>query len=290
MSQINFKAKVGEQSFDVSGNVDDIIGHLKMQLEKQMQNLQTPIPAIFQRWIYQGRILNNDHLLSQSGLKEGHTVIVMRTNTPSAIPPRQSKLPEGISDIIDEEEIIKKISALDTSVSDTSVSTNVPLSSLSSLEVSSNAFDQAMLKIFQNSTAEVKSAINLLQKIAENIMNQPHEEKYRKISGENKSFREKLGRLIGCSEIMISLGFTLIDGDWILYPTASAWDNLVDCKNKLSKFALKLEKMEIDSSAQVRLLILQQLYQNLNAKVSFVFHENLLIMTESFRSLWSLKT
>lgn len=103
-------------------------------------------------------------------------------------------------------------------------------------------FDKSMEKLLSNSEDVVFNAVGLLFKILNNIVLHPMEEKYRKIKSSNASFSAKIHTVKGGTDCMRSVGFTEVNGEWILYPSAEGWDLLVSCKNKLEIFHGKLTK------------------------------------------------
>jgi hypothetical protein len=68
------------------------------------------------------------------------------------------------------------------------------------------------------------------------------EEKYRRLSRTNAAFSKKVGSLKGGSNCMMALGFSLEGDEWVLTPSAQAWENLMACKGKLERFAHKLNQ------------------------------------------------
>ena len=81
-----------------------------------------------------------------------------------------------------------------------------------------------------------------------NIISNPHNDKYRKISKTNKTFSQKVQAVTGGEELMRSLNFQTVGDDYILQPSMQAWDNLIASKTKLDKFALKLQQQSSSSS------------------------------------------
>jgi len=82
-----------------------------------------------------------------------------------------------------------------------------------------------------------------------NIISNPHNDKYRKISKTNKTFSQKVQAVRGGEELMRSLSFQTVGDDYILQPSAAAWDNLIASKTKLDRFAQKLQQQSSSSSS-----------------------------------------
>jgi hypothetical protein len=98
-----------------------------------------------------------------------------------------------------------------------------------------------MFQLLENPDENIiLNAVTLLLKIISNILSNPNEEKYRKISKVNAAFSKRLGALTGGSSCMEALGFILQGDDWVLVPSGEAWENLLACKKKLEKFSEKL--------------------------------------------------
>jgi len=98
------------------------------------------------------------------------------------------------------------------------------------------AFDQGMLELLSNPESAAKEAVILLLKVITNIVDHPMEEKYRKLKSSNAAFSKKIGSLRGGSACMIAVGFLLVGEEWVLQPSAEAWDVLLACQAKLDRF------------------------------------------------------
>lgn len=105
-------------------------------------------------------------------------------------------------------------------------------------------FDNAMSMLLLNSEEIVLNAVGLLLKVLNNIVAHPMEEKYRKIKTTNAAFSSKVQSIPGGAECMRAAGFTEVNGEWVLFPSAQGWDLLVACKSKLELFLGKLEKLQ----------------------------------------------
>ena len=218
---MNIKAKIGEVTHTISVENDSTpISELKLSLE----NL-TQIPSASQKWIYQGRILNEKSTIKECNLQNDSCVIVIKTATaqPIASPPTQ--VPSN------------------SSQQQTYTSPFQP-----PVQVSTVLFDQSMHLLLNNPEETVDEAVTLLVKICNNIITNPNEEKYRKVNNTNAIFTKKIGTIDGGLQCMEGIGFQLIGSDWILQPSELAWEVLLKCKSKLDAFLVRLKQFKQQES------------------------------------------
>jgi ubiquilin len=111
-------------------------------------------------------------------------------------------------------------------------------------------FDQAMGSYLNRNPNEenVKNCLSTISKILSNIIDHPHEEKYRRIKNTNQHFHKKVGSQEGSQQLLQSLGFQLQGEEWILHPNAETWNTIVTCQQKLTKFLEKLKSTPTTSS------------------------------------------
>jgi hypothetical protein len=178
-------------------------------------------PRAQQKWIYKGRILGDDVSIRDAGIGEGDTVIIMKTAAAT-----QTSSSAGVS----------------RSAPSLGVGMAPPMSMSQPMRVSTERFDAAMLELLQNPDIAVQGAVGILLKIVANVGMHPMEEKYRRLSRTNAAFSKKVGSLAGGSNCMMALGFSLEGDEWVLTPSAQAWENLMACKGKLERFAHKLNQ------------------------------------------------
>ena len=87
-----------------------------------------------------------------------------------------------------------------------------------------------------NDTSKYITALKTLQKVIENIGQNPTEEKYRKIKCSNAAFSKRLGGLPGGKQTLLKCGFDLVqdDGDgeasFVMQPSAEKWEQLQHAK------------------------------------------------------------
>ena len=82
------------------------------------------------------------------------------------------------------------------------------------------------------------TALTTLQKMLNNIISNPNEEKYRKVKKGNSAFQKRVGSLSGSNELMIAAGFVeeTIDGEayYVILPSAEAWPKLLEAQANIS--------------------------------------------------------
>ena len=216
MANVSFKCKVTEDQYDMDLPRTMLVSDAKKDLEAK-------VPALTnhdQKWIFQGRVLKDGDTLEQSGIKEDLCVHVMKT-AKSAV-----------------------------------AAASVPAASMSSAStpaaaptfIAVPAFDQGMHMLLGNEEAKAKDAIILLLKIISNIIDKPMEEKYRKVKANSKAFT-KLD-VAGGRECVAAMGFNLVGEEYVLTPSAHAWEVLISCQAKLDRFMAKyIETQENQSQA-----------------------------------------
>jgi len=83
------------------------------------------------------------------------------------------------------------------------------------------------------------TAVTTLDKVLSNIINNPMEEKYRKVKRGNAAFNKRLGGLPGGEAAMLAVSFSIdtSDGDecYILHPTPTAWPKLMEHKTEVEQ-------------------------------------------------------
>jgi hypothetical protein len=195
------------QSYETTVNEQDSIASIKSLIATQIQ-----LESDLQKWVYKGKILiEQQKTLSFYEFRDGDTI-----------------------------HIIKSISKQSSPSSSTSAVSPQQQPSASSYPVP--YFDQAMgYYLNKNSNEEnVKNCLSTISKILSNIIDHPHEEKYRRIKNTNQHFHKKVGSHEGSQQLLQSLGFHLQGEEWILHPNAETWNTIVACQQKLQKFLEKL--------------------------------------------------
>ena len=225
---LSFKVKLKEKVTDLEGGATELVYALKKKGEADIG-----VEAPFQKWIYKGRVLGDNVTLQETGIIDGDMVIAMRAQTASTF--SATFAGEGVTDSTE---------ALGPSPGATPPSSGVARTinvQQSPSTTNTYVFDMAMHALLANEEEKVKAAVGLLVKIANNIVANPMEDKFRKMKSTSTTFTSKLGALPGGTGVMAALGFTLVGEEWILIPSEQAWDNLVACHAKLQQFNTKLQ-------------------------------------------------
>jgi hypothetical protein len=88
---VSFSVKINEEMHkieDVDGNL--LVGEIKTRVE-----MISSLPKINQKWVYKGRMLTDQMTITEIGVTDGDTIIIMRTAA-AAIPQSQpSPTPVG---------------------------------------------------------------------------------------------------------------------------------------------------------------------------------------------------
>jgi len=192
---------------------------LKQKLQ-QAHAADAPL-ANFTRWVYKGRVLDDDSSLAFCEVKSGDCIIGIKTKVATKQDPASASAAAAASAAAPSAAI------------------------LPANHVATRLFDGAMHELLAHNGDNlpgVQACIATLVKICEHIISQPMTEKFRRVPSNNSAFRAKVGQLHGGPSAMRGLGFMLngATADWMLVPSAEAWENLVACYDKLSRFHKRL--------------------------------------------------
>jgi len=136
-----------------------------------------------------------------------------------------------------------------------------------------NKFDDAMcLFVDSNDQSVVPGAIELLIKIVKNILQHPHDEKFRKLKANNKLLSSKILCLHNGEFLFLQAGFIKVNDEYVLHPDEFLYDYLVFISSKLEKFMDRINGLTRDhikeSSSDkaiiaddTSLLVMQQILQ-----------------------------
>ena len=126
-----------------------------------------------------------------------------------------------------------------------------PASSATATASTPSSLSSALLKI-KNShpPTEYKTAINTLLKILSNVINNPMEEKYRKIKKTNAAFHKRIGRLNGANDAILAIGFVVQGEEYVLTPSPEAWPKLVEAKSVLDKAVVDHDNQQLQQQQQ----------------------------------------
>lgn len=226
-----FKIKHGESTIELSAENDTLISSLKLNVEQS-----TGIQAARQRWIYQGRVLSNTVTVAEAGIIEGNTVHVMKISESAANPAPRSQDTSGSNNA--------GLSAANLAYSTNIVPAN-PVINTQKISL----FDTSIKTLLLNSEDDAKNAISTLLKIVANIIDKPLEEKYRRLKNSNVTFQKRILSLRGGPECFKALGFTLEGEEWVLHPSAEAWELILMYRQKLEKFSKLMNQSTAVSAA-----------------------------------------
>ena len=117
-----------------------------------------------------------------------------------------------------------------------------------------NPLSNALMRLKQNNPLSVyATAVGTLDKVLTNIVNNPMEEKYRKVKKNNAAFGKRLGKLVGGHDCMLGAGFVVEhqNGEEIyqFHASATKWGALLETKKTVSG-AAKQAKEEQEQAKQ----------------------------------------
>ena len=171
--------------------------------------------------MYKGRVLEDDASLGYCEVKSGDCIIGIKTKVVTRVDPATAA----------------------AAAAATAAQEQAP--SLPTSSVATVVFDAAMHELLAHNGENlpgVQACVATLLRICENVIAQPMADKFRRVPSTNATFQTKVGLLQGGPAAMRALGFALNDAtaDWTLVPSAEAWENLVACHDKLSRFQKRL--------------------------------------------------
>ena len=171
--------------------------------------------------MYKGRVLEDDASLGYCEVKSGDCIIGIKTKVATRVDPATA-------------------AAAAAATAAQAQAPGLPTSSVATV-----VFDAAMHELLAHNGENlpgVQACVATLLRICENVIAQPMADKFRRVPSTNATFQTKVGLLQGGPAAMRALGFALNDAtaDWTLVPSAEAWENLVACHDKLSRFQKRL--------------------------------------------------
>ncbi len=196
----------------------------------------TSIPASGMKLIFRGRIIANkqgNSVTEEFNLEEGCVIHCM--GKPVASLGNDTATPTATSQTTSSTgSTVIPSSSPPPSTQSASVT---PGAASSASETSPMTLSEALLKI-KNShpPADYTTALTTMQKLLNNIVTKPQEEKYRKVKRTNAAFQKRLGRLNGAHDAMTVIGFIVNDNDeYNLVPSPEAWPKLLESKASLDQ-------------------------------------------------------
>ncbi|OQR92640.1 ubiquitin family protein [Achlya hypogyna] len=163
-------------------------------------------PPEAQRLIFQGRVLDEKATLASYSLADGLTVhLAINTKLMPAAVPAPTTTPASVA-----------------------ASIPTPATPVSPLVT--------LLPLLKQTPAGI-AALGTLRKMAENIVNHPSEEKYRKIRVANEALKKKVLDVPHGLACVHAMGFApgVEEGHLVLVPTAANWEQLVAAKRLLDQ-------------------------------------------------------
>ena len=117
-----------------------------------------------------------------------------------------------------------------------------------------NSLQAALTKLrTANPPATYLTAIQTLEKILNNIANNPNEEKYRRMKKSNGTFQKRLGGVSGGADALLACGFTseMQEGEdcFVLQPSADAWPKLIASKTAVAAAAQQAKAVNNNNAA-----------------------------------------
>jgi len=184
------------------------------ELKKVVQERTGYAPAD-QRIIFGGKLLSGG-TVSSFGLKSGQAIHMTPRHGAARNTPNTSSLQSS--------------DAGDSGASSATASNSLDL-------------DSCLNMVRQAPEKERKIALKTLLKILENVINNPHEEKYRKINRSNSAFSKRMDGVPGAVNVLKAIGFVeakqnVGDGETVfltLEATASGWEKLTAGKTKIKQ-------------------------------------------------------
>lgn len=212
----------------------------------------TTIPASGMKLIYRGRIIlsrdDDISVVEEFKIEEGSVIHCMGKPAEKPLPAAETSTSTSIP------------SAASTPVVASTVSTpSMPVAAPTPAAPSGPVTLQSSLaKIKSNHpAADYKTAVTTLTKLLSNVINNPMEEKYRKVKKSNAAFQKRLGSMTGADEAITSIGFKTVGEEYVLTPSPEAWPKLLDAKKTLDQ-ALK----DFDAEQAEQLQQQQQMRSN----------------------------
>ena len=205
----------------------------------------TTIPQSTMRLIFRGKIIpsnendNHNNVIDKFQLEDGSVVHCMGkpaqtvSSTPAAgvtATPNSTFTTSG--------------SVVTPPASTTPVTPAAPSTSPSNPTPLKSFLHQMKSKI---NPTDYTTALTTISKLLSNIINNPMEEKYRKVKRGNAAFTKRLGRLSHSHDVMMSIGFITEnnEGEYVLVPNVDAWPKLTLCKKVIDD---EIQKVQNESN------------------------------------------
>ena len=200
-------------------------------------SLATNIPVTGMKLIFRGRIIasKNDEIsvMEEFKLEEGSVIHCMGKpieSLPSvAVAAATNSNASSASTSGSTVTIPPPAAAAASAAAAAAASTNSTTQAPSSLTAALNKIKTSY------SASDYKTALTTLSKLLSNVIQNPMEDKYRKVKNTNAAFQKRLGRLNGANDAILSIGFTSVGEEYVLQPSPDAWPKLLASKSTLDQ-------------------------------------------------------
>lgn len=185
----------------------------------------TKIPSASLRLIFRGRMIGDDatkQVVSDFKLEEGSVIHCMGKPVKDGAPP--SSAPTSSAAAVPSAATMPAGSRV-----------TIQPSSAASAASTPNSIEAALQSLRSlNTPADYQTAVSTLDKVLSNIIDNPLEEKYRRVKKHNPAFQRRLGGIRGGDAAMIAAGFvSQMDGSdevYMIQASAEAWPKLLATK------------------------------------------------------------
>lgn len=197
---------------------------------RQLASTATKIPLQTMKLIYRGRVIANKEegdVVKEFKLEEDSVIHVM--GKPAATTTAATASSSS------------SVSAATSSNNGASVNLQTNASSAATAPSTDASPVSAALTTLRtsNSNDVYRTALSTADKLLNNIISHPMEEKYRTIKKSNPAFNKRLGGVSGGEALLLASGFTIetVDGNevYVLRPSAQAWPKLVAAGDEVKR-------------------------------------------------------
>ena len=209
----------------------------------------TSIPIGGMKLIFRGRIISNkgegdDVSVAEEFMLESGSVIHCMG---------KPVLVENVNANADANAATTSASSSGAGVSSGSTVSVPPTASTTTSTSASNLDLSSALQTIKNSHpgADYKTALTTLSKLLQNVIQNPMEEKYRKVKNTNAAFQKRLGRLNGSQQAIYAIGFKTVGEEYVLAPSPEAWPSLLQADSTIGQ-ALRDYDASTSSSSRNR--------------------------------------
>lgn len=194
---------------------------------KEKASEATKIPLAKIKLIFRGRIVTGDaeSLISKFNIENETVVHCLGKPDASAAAATASNQTET------------KKETTSATASTVTAPTTTSTSTTANTESSPKTMEACLQKLKSQNSSEIYiTALQTLSKMASNIIQKPHEEKYRKVKLSNAAFGRRIGNVPGGMDCIYAYGFTATTENadqLVLNASAEAWTNLNEAKKKV---------------------------------------------------------